>query len=51
MPPDEPPGRPARDMAFHERLIRRGIAEAGARGSAIDHVTTRRLSLWLLPRA
>jgi hypothetical protein len=38
-------------MAFYERLIRRGIAEADARGSAIDHVTARRLALWLLPRS
>ena len=44
-------GAPARDMAFYERLIRRGITEANARGSAIDHVTARRLALWLLPRS
>jgi hypothetical protein len=44
-------GKPARDMAFYERLISRGIAEADARGSAIDHVTARRLALWLLPRS
>ena len=44
-------GGPTRDMAFYERLIRRGIAEADARGSAIDHVTARRLSLWLLPHS
>src|ERR1700733_16048832 len=44
-------GRPARDMAFYERLIRRGITEAHTRGSAIDHVTARRLALWLLPRS
>ena len=41
----------ARDMAFYERLISRGIAEADARGSAIDHVTARRMALWLLPRS
>ena len=46
-----PQGRPTRDMAFYERLISRGIAEADARGSAIDHVTARRLALWLLPRS
>ena len=52
MPPDTAPqGKPARDMAFYERLIRRGIAEADARGSAIDHVTARRLALWLLPHS
>ncbi len=44
-------GKPTRDMAFYERLIRRGIAEADARGSAIDHVTARRLALWLLPHS
>lgn len=41
----------ARDLALYERLISRGIAEADARGSAIDHVTARRLALWLLPRS
>jgi Histidine kinase-, DNA gyrase B-, and HSP90-like ATPase len=46
-----PQGRPTRDPAFYERLISRGIAEADARGSAIDHVTARRLALWLLPRS
>ena len=46
-----PQGRPVRDMAFYERLIRRGLAEADARGSAIDHVTARRLALWLIPRS
>jgi hypothetical protein len=45
------PGGPARDLAFHERLISRGIAEADTRGSAIDHVTARRLAIWLLPRS
>ena len=40
-----------RDMAFYERLIRRGTAEADARGSAIDHVTARRLAIWLLPHS
>jgi hypothetical protein len=38
-------------MALYERLISRGIAEADDRKSAIDHVTARRLTLWLLPRA
>jgi hypothetical protein len=53
-PPDTPevPGRkPARDMALYERLISQGIAEADHRGSAIDHVTARRLAIWLLPRS
>jgi hypothetical protein len=52
MPADTTPqGRPARDLAFYERLISSGIAEADARGSAIDHVTARRMAIWLLPRS
>ena len=52
MPADPAPqDKPARDMAFYQRLISRGIAAADARGSAIDHVTARRLALWLLPRS
>ena len=46
-----PQGRATRDLAFYERLISRGIAEADARGSAIDHITARRLAIWLLPRS
>jgi hypothetical protein len=38
-------------MAFYQRLISRGVAEADTRGSAIDHVTARRLAIWLLPRS
>jgi hypothetical protein len=44
-------GRPPRDLALYGRLISHGIAEADGRGSAIDHVTARRLALWLLPRS
>lgn len=44
-------GRPGRDLALYGRLISWGIAEADARGTAIDHVTARRMALWLLPRA
>jgi hypothetical protein len=52
MPPDAAPrDRPQRDMALYERLIRQGIAEADARGSSVDHLTARRISLWLLPRS
>jgi hypothetical protein len=50
-PDSGPPGRPTRDLALYERLIRQGIAEADGRGSAIDHITARRLALWLLPRS
>lgn len=44
-------GGPARDLAFYERLISRGTAEADDRGSVADHVTARRLALWLLARS
>jgi hypothetical protein len=46
-----PQDRPQRDLAFYGRQISHGIAEADGRGSAIDHVTARRLALWLLPRS
>jgi hypothetical protein len=46
-----PAGRPARDLRLYEELIRYGIAEADGRGSAIDHVTARRMAIWLLPRS
>ena len=42
---------PQRDLALYERLISQGIASADRHGRAIDHVTARRLSLWLLPRS
>ena len=52
MPADPgPSGKPVRDLALYERLIRHGIAEADGRGSAIDHVTARRMAIWLLPRS
>lgn len=47
----DPQTRSARDLSWYEELIRNGIAEADGRGSAIDHVTARRMSLWLLPRS
>jgi hypothetical protein len=40
-----------RDLTLYEELIRYGIAEAEARGSAIGHVTARRMAIWLLPRS
>lgn len=46
-----PEGRPRRDLALYERLIGDGIAEADGRGGAIDHVTARRMSIWLLSRS
>jgi hypothetical protein len=39
---------PARDLALYERLISDGIAAANSRGGVIDHVTARRMALWLL---
>lgn len=47
----DPQSRSVRDLDWYEELIRNGIAEADGRGSAIDHVTARRMSLWLLPRS
>jgi hypothetical protein len=41
--------RPERDQALQDRLIKEGIAAADRRASAIDHVTARRIALWLLP--
>jgi hypothetical protein len=38
-------------MTVYERLIRHGLTEADGRGSAIDHVTARRMAIWLLPRS
>jgi hypothetical protein len=35
---------------LYERLIADGIAEADSRGSIIDHVTARRLAIWLAAR-
>jgi hypothetical protein len=51
MRPDTiPEGRPSRDLALYERLISDGIADADRRGGAIDHVTARRMTIWLLSR-
>ena len=38
------------DLHMYERLIGDGIAAADARGSAVDHVTARRLAIWLAAR-
>jgi len=38
------------DLALYERLIGDGIAAADARGSAVDHVTARRLAICLTAR-
>jgi hypothetical protein len=41
---------PLPDLALYERLIGDGIAAADARGSALDHVTARRLAICLAAR-
>ena len=38
------------DLALYERLIGEGVADAHARGSPVDHVTARRLAIWLAAR-
>jgi len=40
--------RPARDLALYERLISDSIAAANSQGDVIDHVTARRMALWLV---
>ena len=54
-PPTEPAYRlpedgPLPDFAMYERLIDDGIAEADNRGTIVDHVTARRLAIWLAAR-
>ena len=38
------------DLPLYEQLIADGIAEADNRGTIIDHVTARRLAIWLAAR-
>ena len=45
-----PDGGPLPDLPLYERLIGDGLAAADARGTAIDHVTARRLAIWLASR-
>ena len=56
-----PPGRAGRagrlpedgllpDLSLYERLIGYGIATADERGDSVDHVTARRLAIWLAAR-
>jgi hypothetical protein len=37
-------------MSVYERLIDNGIADADQRGGAVDHITARRLAIWLAAR-
>jgi hypothetical protein len=41
---------PLPDLSAYERLIDAGIAAADRRGSPVDHVTARRLAIWLAAR-
>ena len=45
-----PEDGPLPDLALYERLIDDGIAEADSRGTIIDHLTARRLAIWLAAR-
>jgi hypothetical protein len=45
-----PEDGPLPDLAMYERLIADGIAEADSRGTIVDHVTARRLAIWLAAR-
>jgi hypothetical protein len=38
------------DLRTYERLIEEGIAAADGRGAVVDHVTARRLAIWLASR-
>jgi hypothetical protein len=38
------------DLALYERLIDYGVAAADRRGTSVDHVTARRLAIWLAAR-
>jgi hypothetical protein len=41
---------PLPDLPLYERLINDGIAEADRRGTIVDHLTARRLAIWLAAR-
>ena len=45
-----PEAGPLPDLPLYERLIDDGIAEADHRGTIVDHVTARRLAIWLAAR-
>jgi hypothetical protein len=45
-----PADGPLPDLALYERLIDDGIAEADSRGTIVDHITARRLAIWLAAR-
>jgi hypothetical protein len=41
---------PLPDLPLYERLIDDGVAEADRRGTIVDHLTARRLAIWLAAR-
>jgi hypothetical protein len=45
-----PEDGPLPDLPLYERLIGDGIASADSQGSAVDHLTARRLAIWLAAR-
>ena len=45
-----PQDGPLPDLPLYERLIEDGIAEADRRGTIVDHITARRLAIWLAAR-
>ena len=45
-----PENGPLPDLPLYERLIADGIAEADSRGTIVDHLTARRLAIWLAAR-
>jgi hypothetical protein len=45
-----PEDGPLPDLPLYERLISDGIAAADAQGNAVDHLTARRLAIWLAAR-
>jgi hypothetical protein len=45
-----PTDGPLPDLRLYEQLIADGIAEADSRGTIIDHLTARRLAIWLAAR-
>jgi hypothetical protein len=45
-----PEDGPLPDLPLYERLIGDGITAADSRGTAVDHLTARRLAIWLAAR-
>ena len=45
-----PQDGPLPDLPLYERLIDDGIADADRRGTIVDHLTARRLAIWLAAR-